>query len=442
MPLDHCYKQYNALPHKRTFRDNVCMPTPTNITRTNCEALDAEDPLRACRERFDIPGQTIYLDGNSLGALPRLTAACVDEVVREQWGSTLIGAWNKRAWATLPARVGRKLARLLGAGDDEAIVTDSTSVNIFKLLAGALAFEDVAKRRVILSERGNFPTDIYIAEGLNAMLGGKYTIKLVEPHEIEGALDANVAVALISQVDYCTGHMHDMAQLNARAKKAGIRIVWDLSHSAGAIPLALNEHGTELAVGCGYKYLNGGPGAPAYVYVAKALQANFANPLSGWFGHRTPFAFEGSYTPAPGIERLLCGTPSVIALSALECGIDTFDNTSMQALRKKSLALTDLFRALIEQECGDFGFTSVTPIEPEQRGSHLSFAHEHAYAIMQALIERGVIGDFRQPNLMRVGFTPLYVRFVDCWDAVSILREVMLSGTWKAEKYHRRNAVT
>ena len=412
------------------------------INRAHCEALDASDPLRHHRGRFELPEGTIYLDGNSLGALPKSTTTRINGVVREQWGRDLIRSWNTHGWVTLPQRIGAKLARLLGAADDEVIIADSTSVNIFKLLAGALALEDVAERRVILSERGNFPTDLYIAEGLNALLGGRYTLKLADSTEIEGALDADVAVALITQVDYCTGRLHDMARLNACAKKVGTRIVWDLSHSAGAVPLELNKHGAELAVGCGYKYLNGGPGAPAYLYVTKSLQANFAQPLSGWFGHQAPFAFASSYMPAPGIERMLCGTPSVIAMAALECGIDTFDNTSMDAVRKKSLALSELFRTLFDQQCGELNFTCVSPVDPATRGSQLSFAHEHAYAIMQALIDRGVIGDFRQPNLMRFGFTPLYVRFVDCWDAVSTLREVMLSGAWQADKYQQRNRVT
>ena len=412
------------------------------IDQAHCEALDAADSLRGHRARFELPEHTIYLDGNSLGALPKATAARINSLVREEWGHTLIRSWNSNSWVTMPQTVGEKLARLLGASSAEVIVGDSTSVNIFKLLAGALALQDVNKRRVILSERGNFPTDLYIAEGLNALLDGKYTLRLVEPDEIEAALDADVAVALITQVDYCTGKLHNMTRLNKRAKEVGTHILWDLSHSAGAIDLQLNNDGTELAVGCGYKYLNGGPGAPAFVYVAEALQANFATPMSGWFGHQSPFAFQSTYTPAPGIERLLCGTPSIIATAALECGIDTFENVAMASLREKSLALSKLFRDLVDQECDGFGFTCVTPTEPEQRGSHLSFAHEHAYPIMQAMIDRGVIGDFRQPNLMRFGFAPLYVRFDDCWDAVSILREVMSNGVWKADKYHLRNSVT
>ena len=414
----------------------------TTVSRKHCEALDAEDPLRDYRERFSLPEGTVYLDGNSLGALPRTTAARIDGLVREEWGHGLIRSWNERAWVTLPQRVGVKLAQLLGAGEDEIIVADSTSVNIFKLLAGALAMADVAHRRVILSERGNFPTDLYIVEGLNTMLGGKYTLKLVEPAEIEDALNADVAVALITEVDYCSGRLHDMTHLNKRAKQNGTRIVWDLSHSAGAVPTQLNSQGAELAVGCGYKYLNGGPGAPAFLYLRKELQANFATPLSGWFGHQTPFAFTSTYVPAPGIERMLCGTPSVIAMAALECGIDTFEGVPMAAIRKKSLALSELFRTLVDQECIDCGLSCITPIGHESRGSQLAFSHDHAYAIMQAIIDCGVIGDFRQPNLMRFGFAPLYVRFVDCWDAVNALREVMLSGAWKADKYNHRNNVT
>ena len=414
----------------------------TGIDRANCEALDALDPLRHLHTRFELPDGAIYLDGNSLGALPSRTAERVSSLIREEWGQSLIRSWNKHDWATLPQRVGGKLARLLGASETEVIATDSTSVNIFKLLAGALAMPDVKNRRVILSERGNFPTDLYIAEGVNAMRGGKYTLKLVEPAEVADAINADVAVALITQVDYCSGRLHNMAQLNNCAQKAGTRIVWDLSHSAGAVPMELSRHGAELAVGCGYKYLNGGPGAPAFLYVAKSLQSNFETPLSGWFGHQAPFAFEPKYVPAAGVERLLCGTPPVIALAALECGIDTFEGVQMDAIRKKSLALSELFRALVDQECDDFGFSCVTPAAPEDRGSHLSFAHKHAYAVMQAIIHRGVIGDFRRADLMRFGFAPLYVGFVDCWDAVTVLREVMVSGAWKADNYHKLNRVT
>ena len=415
------------------------------ITRLTCAQRDADDPLRHARERFDLPDGIVYLDGNSLGALPRSTANNVADAIRAQWGHDLIKAWNAHQWVNLPQRVGAKIAQLLGAADDEVIVADSTSVNIFKLLAGLLHLNDLRnepQRRVLLSEIGNFPSDLYIAQGLNAMLANRYEIRLVESVQIEAALDHTIAAALITQVDYRSGHLHDMRKLNAAARQAGTSIVWDLSHSAGAVPLALNDSGAELAVGCGYKYLNGGPGAPAYLYVAKALQARLPTPLSGWFGHAAPFSFTPDYTPAAGIERFLCGTPSILATLALDSGIATFDDVAMTKVREKSLALSDCFWALMNQHCSEFQFHCIAPLAHAERGSQLSFAHDNAYAIMQAIIDRGVIGDFRQPNLLRFGFTPLYTRFVDIWDAVAIIRDVMLNDTWRQAKYQQRNAVT
>lgn len=414
------------------------------ITRTDCEALDLKDALSFARERFVLPEDVIYLDGNSLGALPRATAERVNAAIHDEWGQGLIRSWNRAGWVSLPQAVGGRIAALLGATPDEVIAADSTSVNIFKLLSAALllARQEDPARRVILSERGNFPTDLYIAQGISALLGGGYELELVEAGEIEHALDASVAAALVTQVDYCTGRLHDMASLNRAARAAGTRIVWDLSHSAGAVPVDLNAHNAELAVGCGYKYLNGGPGAPAYLYVARHLQARSFNPLTGWFGHAAPFDFATAYAPAAGIDRFLCGTPSVLALQALDCGLATFMDVDMLALRAKSLALSDLFWRLMDTHCAMFGFECVSPRNPAQRGSQLSFAHPEAYAVMQALIERGVIGDFRQPNLLRFGFTPLYIRHVDVWDAVMIVKEVMASGAWKADRHRHRNKVT
>ena len=414
------------------------------ISRLSCEQQDADDPLRHARERFDLPIGIIYLDGNSLGALPRATANRLGEAIRTQWGHDLINSWNLHHWVDLPQRVGARLARLLGAAGDEVIVSDSTSVNLFKLLAGALRLSEVRggiKRHVIAAEIGNFPSDLYIAQGINTLLGDRYELRMVAADQLEAAIDSTVAVALITQVDYRSGHMHDMTQLNAAARNAGTHIVWDLSHSAGAVPLALNESSTELAVGCGYKYLNGGPGAPAYLYVAKALQTNFPVSLSGWFGHAEPFAFTPDYAPAAGIQRFMCGTPSVLATLALDSGISTFDDIAMTVVREKSLSLSDCFWTLMDRHCSEFGFACIAPRAHAERGSHLSFAHEHGYAIMQALIARGVIGDFRQPNLLRFGFTPLYTRFVDIWDAVMIIREVMLSNAWRDAKYQLRNTV-
>jgi kynureninase len=414
-------------------------------TQTYCAVLDEQDPLRHTRERFAIPDSVHYLDGNSLGALPRETKARMLAVTEQQWGTGLIRSWNQHDWISLPQRVGAKIARLVGAEHDEVIAADSTSVNIFKLVGAVLQSPSVRNnpdRRVILSEHGNFPTDLYIVQGLNHLLGNQFNIRLVEPGKIEASLDKTVAVALITQVDYRTGYLHNMANLNARAAAAGTHIVWDLSHSAGALPVALNANGAELAVGCGYKYLNGGPGAPAYMYVAKSMQPGISTPLSGWLGHAAPFDFAETYMPAPGMDRFLCGTHSVLALSALDAGLDTFSGVAMTDVRVKSLALSDLFWRLMDEQCGKFDFTCVTPRHHTQRASQLSFAHAHAYAIMQAIIDRGVIGDFRQPNLMRFGFTPLYTRFTDVWDAVKIIREVMESSAWRAPKYQDRNAVT
>ena len=414
------------------------------MTRENCAEMDHTDPLAFARARFSLPEGVVYLDGNSLGALPANTAARLANAVETEWGRGLIRSWNQADWITLPQKVGAKIAALIGARSDEVIAADSTSVNIFKLLTGALTLARAAdpSRRVILSEAGNFPTDLYIAEGINSLFGGHFKIRLVDAAALESSLDESVAVALLTEVDYRTGHLHAMARLTAHAKKSGARILWDLSHSAGALPVTLNESGAELAVGCGYKYFNGGPGAPAYAYVAKALQATFPTPLSGWFGHAAPFDFATSFVPANGIERFQCGTPSILAMQALDAGLDTFADIDMRALREKSLALSDLFWRLIDQHCGGFGFDCISPREHARRGSQLSFTHEHAYAVMQAIIDRGVIGDFRQPNVLRFGFTPLFLRYTDIWDAVMIVREVMMAGAWKTDRYQHRQKVT
>jgi kynureninase len=412
------------------------------ITRESCQARDRVDALAASRALFHIPEGVIYLDGNSLGVLPKATAARVRDVVEAQWGNELIRAWNSHEWITLPRRVGDKLARFLGAKSGEVIVADSTSINVFKLLAGAVRLPDVSQRRAIVSERGNFPTDLYMAEGLVSLLGGDYKLRLIDAEDVTSSLTEDVAVAMFTQVDYRSGRVLDMAALNARAKQVGTRIVWDLSHSAGALPVQLNRDGAELAVGCGYKYLNGGPGAPAYLYVAQALQPQLRQPLSGWFSHAAPFEFTPEYRPAAGIEQMLVGTPSVIATSALECGVDTLLGADMAQVRAKSLELTDLFIALVEQECGECGFEFASPRDKNKRGSQLSVRHPDAYAVMQSLIERGVIGDFRKPDFMRFGFTPLYIGFDDVWNAVAILREVMEQETWRETRHQSRKAVT
>ncbi len=421
-------------------------------TRARCEALDSADPFAAHRAAFRLPSGVIYLDGNSLGPLPAGTEARVAETIGREWGDGLIGSWNSAGWIDLPQRVGAKIATLVGAHPDEVVVADSTSVNLFKVLAAALRLRP--GRRTILSERGNFPTDLYIAQGLIGLLGQGYRLELVERDSIVQALapdglGADVAVAMLTQVDYRTGSLLDMADVTARAHAAGALTVWDLAHSAGAFPVDLDGARADFAVGCGYKYLNGGPGAPAFLFVAAAHQAEFSQPLSGWMGHADPFAFTADYEPAQGVARYLCGTPSVIAMTALDEGIDTLLATRPQgglaALKAKADRLTGCFIDRVEEDCAEFGLTLATPRDPAQRGCQASFAFDdgdQAYAVTQALIARGVVGDFRAPDILRLGFAPLYLRFVDAWDAAEQLAEVLQTREWQQPRFTQRNRVT
>ena len=419
------------------------------MNRQDCIALDARDPLAALREQFLLPAGKIYLDGNSLGVLPRATPARVAQVVEQEWGQQLIESWNTAGWIDLPQRIGDKIARLVGADAGELVVADSTSVNLFKVLSAALtiAKADAPERQVILSERGNFPTDLYIAEAL-ARERGCELVLTDSPEQIPAQLaDGQVAVMMLTQVDYKSGRIHDMAALTALAHRHGALVLWDLAHSAGAFPVALKIDGADFAVGCGYKYLNGGPGAPAFVWAHPRHAERFWQPLSGWMGHAAPFAFTPDYRPAAGIARYLCGTPALLSMAALDCGVDSVLAAEplggMAALRRKSLALTDLFIALVESRCGDQGLSVVTPREHALRGSQVALArNEGAYAIVQALIGRGVVGDFRAPDVLRFGFTPLYLRHVDVWDAVTHLREVFDSGEWREARFNRKAAVT
>ncbi len=424
--------------------DNLRMHVTTEWSRNACVALDLADPIAAARSRFCLPEGVIYLDGNSLGALPSSTAAAVARTVEQEWGGGLIRSWNRAGWIDLARQVGDGIAPLIGVGAGEVVACDSTSINLFKLVAGALleARQRDPQRNEILSEKGNFPTDLYMAEGLARLVGAGATLRWVEGDDLAEQFGPHTAVALFTQVDYRSGRVLDMAALNRAASAAGHDIVWDLSHSAGALDLQLARDGAALAVGCGYKYLNGGPGAPAFVHVARHRQAAFPVALSGWLGHVNPFAFDSAYHPAADITRFQCGTPSVIALRALQEGVATFDGVGMQAVRKKSLALSDLFLGLMETHCAEFGFQCISPREHALRGSQLSFAHAQAWPIMQALIDRGVIGDFRAPNLLRFGLAPLYLRHADIWDAVMVVRDVMQTGAWQDEKYQARNAVT
>jgi len=430
---------------------------PSSISLVDCEQRDAHDPLRHLREQFDLPAGVIYLDGNSLGALPRTAAARVARCVTEEWGQGLIRSWNTAGWFELPQRLGDKIGRLVGASPGSLVATDSTSVNLFKVLSAALhgAAQDAPQRRILLSERSNFPTDLYIAESLCKERG--YRLQLVEPEEIEGALTRDVAVLMLTHVNYRTGAMFDMIGVTAAAHQAGARVIWDLAHSAGAVPVDLESANADYAVGCSYKYLNGGPGAPAFVWVHPRHASRFWQPLAGWWGHAAPFAFTPDYLPAPGINRYLCGTQPILSMTVLECGLDSVlaaancvpGQDAMTALRAKSLALTDLFMDLVEQRCAGFGLGQATPRAPARRGSQVCLSRrEGAFAIMQALIARGVIGDFRagdghkHPDILRFGLTPLYVGFVDVWNAVEQLRQVLASDEWQRAEFNQKKSVT
>lgn len=407
------------------------------MTLDEARALDAADPLAPCRARFRLPDGLIYLDGNSLGALPATAPERIARLVEEEWGGALIAGWNTHGWIDAPARIAAKLAPIVGAAADELLICDSTSVNLFKLLGAALAAR--VGRRVILSEQGNFPTDLYVAQGIAGMLPG-VELRTVPADAIADALDDDVAVLLLTHVDYRSGRRHDMARLSEAAHRAGALVLWDLAHSAGATAIDLAGSEADLAVGCGYKYLNGGPGAPAFLYVRRDLQDRLANPISGWMGHAAPFDFDPAYAPARGIARFLSGTPSIIALAALEVGLETFDGVAMAALEAKAAALSDCFIACVELRCP--GLPLASPRNAAERGSHVVFAHPHAYAVMQALIARGVIGDFREPDLMRFGFAPLYNCFEEAWRVAEALGTLLDSGEWDQPRFHQRAAVT
>ena len=419
----------------------------------DCEVLDLNDPLRSLRQQFQLPQGVIYLDGNSLGVLPRATAARVAQAVTHEWGHDLIKSWNTAGWFKLPQQVGDKIGRLIGAQQGEVIAADSTSINLYKVLAAALniAAADAPHKKKIVSERSNFPTDLYIAEALCKERG--FTLQLVEAEGIAEALQDDVAVLMLTHVNYRTGAMHDMAAVSALAQARGILTVWDLAHSAGAVPVDLHGAKADFAVGCGYKYLNGGPGAPAFVWVHPRHTDRFWQPLAGWWGHAAPFEFTPDYRPAKGIARFQCGTQPILSLTALDCGLDAFlaaeSLGGMAALRRKSLALTGLFMQLVRARLHGYGFDIVTPIQESLRGSQVSLTcAEGAYAIVQALIARGVIGDFRagdggqHPDILRFGFTPLYIGYADVWHAVEQLCQVMDSGEWRDARFALKNAVT
>lgn len=424
----------------------------TQTSREALQALDRQDPLARFRDRFVLPEAVIYLDGNSLGPLPVGAAERAAEVVNEQWGQGLIRSWNTAGWFELPTRLGDKLGTLLGANPGETVVTDTTSLNLFKALASALRIQQVdgPGRRVIITERDNFPTDIYIAQGLADLLnsvttetGVDYEVRLIDTQdELLAALGPDTALISLSHVNYRTGRMWDMPAITAAAHEAGALAIWDLAHAAGAVPVDLNGADADYAVGCTYKYLNGGPGAPAFIWVNARHQRRFWQPLSGWWSHAQPFAMDEDYAPADDARRFMCGTQPITSLAMLEVGLDVSLEADQRQLRAKSLELTDLFIELVRERCPGLGLELVTPQQHAERGSHVSFRHPHGYAVMAALIERGVIGDYREPEVLRFGVTPLYLSRTDIWDAVEILREVLHTGAWQREEFTRRNAVT
>jgi len=420
-------------------------PIMTTITLDTVRALDSDDPLSRFRVRFVLPEGLIYLDGNSLGAMPKALPERVSEMLHREWGAHLIGGWLKDGWMEKPLALGDRLAGLVGAGAGEIAIVDTTSINLFKLLSAALAMRP--ERRVILSNTENFPTDLYMAQGLIRQLGGGHELRLVSEDTIEDALDEQVAVVMLTETNFKTGAVFDMGAITRAAHAVGALTIWDLAHSAGAFPVDLNGAGADFAVGCSYKYLNAGPGGPAWLFVARRHQEAAHQPLTGWLGHDRPFDFALDYRPAEGIRRHVCSSPGILGLVAFEAALEVMLEADMTDLRRKSVALGDLFIDLVEQECGDAGFTLISPRKagltpPWGRGSQVSFAHPDGYGLVQALIARGVVGDFRDPDVMRFGFAPLYQRFEDVWTAVSHLRAVLERGEHLAEAYRERAAVT
>jgi kynureninase len=405
------------------------------------EAMDAADPLRSMRDRFILPKGVIYLDGNSLGAASHAVFDELQKATTQEWAQDLIRAWNTAGWFDMPTTLGDQLGRLIGASAGQTVVCDTTSINIYKILHAALEMRP--DRSVIVAEGDSFPTDLYMAEGVaSTRPGAVLRLEGVDAPSIEELIDERVAVILVNHVNYKSGELRDMVALTRRAHEAGALIVWDLCHTAGALPVELDQANADFAVGCTYKYLNGGPGAPAFIYAAKRHLGEIRQPLSGWWGHARPFAFERGYVAGTGIRRFLCGTQPILSMRALKGALDIWDDVDMSALRKKSIALTDLFIQLVEAKCGAFGLTLESTRDASRRGSQVSFLHDHGYQVMRALIDRGVIGDFRAPSTIRFGFTPLYVSYKDVWQAVEVLEDILRGGAWKDPRFATKEAVT
>lgn len=402
--------------------------------------LDASDPLAAFRDRFLIPDGVIYMNGNSLGPLSRDAKERMDYVVSNEWGNELIRGWNSAGWYELPWRLGDKIGRLIGAASGETVVCDSTSVNLFKAVAAAFSMHP--GRNKIVTEAGNFPTDLYILDGLRRFVGEDCVVDIRPREEVADAIDSETAVVVLTHVHYVSGALFPMADITAKAHAAGALAVWDLSHSVGAVQTRLNDADVDFAVGCGYKHLNGGPGAPAFIFAAKRHHAEMHQPLSGWFGHARPFEFADDYQPADNVRRLLSGTTGVLGASALEAGVGLMLEADPDAMQEKREKLSSLFQQLIAEGCAGHGLELASPDKAADRGAHISYRHEHGYAVMQNLIDRGVIGDFRAPDYMRFGFSPLFMRYGDVERAVKVLREILNSQSYKNPEYQNRNAVT
>lgn len=402
--------------------------------------LDQRDDLALFRDEFYLAEGMIYLDGNSLGAMPLSAKDRALDVMTREWGQDLITSWNKNNWFQLTEKIGDKIASLIGAGRGEVVACDATGINLYKLLSMALDLR--LDRKVIVMEGSNFPTDNYTAQGLIKQLDSGHEIRFAEKDDILAAITEDVAVVSLTQVHYKTGHLLDMKAITDKAHEVGALVIWDLCHSAGALPVDLNSCDADFALGCGYKYLNGGPGAPAFLFVAKRHQGKVTQPLTGWWGHAAPFAFEQDYRPADNIRQMLTGTQPILSLAVLECGLDIFCRADMAKIREKSMNLCNYFIDLVEQHCGEYGLVLATTRHREDRGSQVSFCHGNGFAIMQALIADNVMGDFRAPDIVRFGFTPLYTRYVDVWDAVMRLKNIMENDLWKKPEYNRLTAVT
>jgi len=413
----------------------------TSIDRAAIAALDHNDPLRSKREAFILPQGVIYLDGNSLGPVSKAALRELKTAAEQEWGEGLIRSWNRAGWFDSPATLGDRLARLIGAAPGETVITDTTSINIYKAVHAGLNLRP--GRSVMVADGADFPTDIYMIEGV-ASVRPDMSLKLtgIDAPRIEDLLSDDVAVVLVNHVDYRTGELRDMAALTGRIHDVGAIAIWDLCHSAGVLKVDLNADGADFAVGCTYKYLNGGPGAPAFVFAAKRHHGKLSQPLAGWWGHASPFAFERSFRPGDGIRPMLCGTQPILSMRALAGALEVWDDVALDQLRDKSLGLTDLFIALVEEGCAGFGVTLAAPRERAKRGSQVSFRHPHGYEIMQALIERGVIGDFRSPDYMRFGFAPLYLSYADIFAAATILQDVLANNAWRASRFAMRGTVT